>query len=295
MDLKWLDDFLSLAQTRSFARSADERHVSQPAFGRRIRALEAWVGVPLVDRSGFPCALTREGELFRDTAQEVSRMLADARAQLSDGTGSRKRAVTLVTGKTLSITFFPSWFARVSGAAGADVRVVTTTMHDGTLQLVEGGADFLLCYCHPDIPVLIDPGAFEYQCVGLERLVPVTAVDRSGSPRHALPGSATDPVPLIYLSPTTTQGRMIDAFLERNAADVHVVRRIETDFSEMAALLASQGAGTSWIPQRVFENSARGTLARAGGDRFTIECEIRLYRRATNRAAPVEAIWRSSL
>ena len=44
VDIKWLEDFLSLADSRSFSRSAHERHVTQPAFSRRIRALEAWAG-----------------------------------------------------------------------------------------------------------------------------------------------------------------------------------------------------------------------------------------------------------
>ena len=51
MQLKWLEDFTALAQARSFTRAAELRHVTHPAFGRRIRALEAWAGTPLVDRS----------------------------------------------------------------------------------------------------------------------------------------------------------------------------------------------------------------------------------------------------
>ena len=41
METKWLEDFVSLAETRSFSRSAQLRHVTQPAFSRRIQALEA--------------------------------------------------------------------------------------------------------------------------------------------------------------------------------------------------------------------------------------------------------------
>ena len=58
MDIKWLEDFLSLVQTRNFSRSAQERHVTQSALSRRIQALEAWVGADLVDRSTYPLALT---------------------------------------------------------------------------------------------------------------------------------------------------------------------------------------------------------------------------------------------
>jgi len=37
-----------LAERRNFSRAAEARHVTQPAFSRRIRALEDWVGTPLV-------------------------------------------------------------------------------------------------------------------------------------------------------------------------------------------------------------------------------------------------------
>ena len=45
MQFKWLEDWLALAATRSFRNAAEQRHVTAPAFGRRIRALEAWFGV----------------------------------------------------------------------------------------------------------------------------------------------------------------------------------------------------------------------------------------------------------
>src|SRR3546814_7081942 len=53
MELKWLEDFVSLANTGNFSRSAEERNVTQPAFSRRIKALELWLGAPLVDRSTY--------------------------------------------------------------------------------------------------------------------------------------------------------------------------------------------------------------------------------------------------
>ena len=54
MQLKWLEDFVALAQERSFTRAAELRHVTHPAFGRRIRALESWVGTPLIEREAGP-------------------------------------------------------------------------------------------------------------------------------------------------------------------------------------------------------------------------------------------------
>ena len=73
---------MCVAATRNFSRSADHRNVTQPAFSRRIRALEAWTGAELVDRSTYPLTLTVAGKLFNDAASEALKLLNDARNQL---------------------------------------------------------------------------------------------------------------------------------------------------------------------------------------------------------------------
>lgn len=60
MDLKHLEDFVSLCDTRSFSRSAAARNVTQSAFSRRIQALETWLGAALIDRSTYPTSLITE-------------------------------------------------------------------------------------------------------------------------------------------------------------------------------------------------------------------------------------------
>src|SRR5207244_10881251 len=70
VDLIWLEDFLSLASTHSFSKSAAQRHVTQSAFSRRIQGLEMWIGTPLVDRSTYPTSLTPAGRQFRAVAEE---------------------------------------------------------------------------------------------------------------------------------------------------------------------------------------------------------------------------------
>ncbi len=72
MNLIWLEDFVALADTGNFSRAAEDRHSSQPAFSRRIRALEEGVGADLFDRKALSLArLTEVGELFADIAQDL--------------------------------------------------------------------------------------------------------------------------------------------------------------------------------------------------------------------------------
>ena len=50
MELALLEDFLALARERNFSRAAETRHISQPAFRRRVRLLEDWLQAPLLER-----------------------------------------------------------------------------------------------------------------------------------------------------------------------------------------------------------------------------------------------------
>ena len=82
MNTKWLEDFISLADTRSFSRSAQLRHVTQPAFSRRIQSLEAWTGFALVDRSSYPTRLTPAGTTFYAQALDILLSLQISRTRL---------------------------------------------------------------------------------------------------------------------------------------------------------------------------------------------------------------------
>ena len=82
METKWLEDFVSLAETHSFSRSAQLRHVTQPAFSRRIQSLEAWAGTDLVDRSSYPTRLTPAGQTLYDQSLEMLQALQSTRAML---------------------------------------------------------------------------------------------------------------------------------------------------------------------------------------------------------------------
>ncbi|MFN3674102.1 MAG: LysR family transcriptional regulator, partial [Bosea sp. (in: a-proteobacteria)] len=60
-----------MAQHRSFSRAADARNVTQPAFGRRIRALEAWLGAVLFERGPQGARLTAAGAHFQPHVRDL--------------------------------------------------------------------------------------------------------------------------------------------------------------------------------------------------------------------------------
>jgi len=82
--------FNVLATSASLAESARKLNVTPPAVTQRLNALEARVGVRLIDRSGRRLALTDEGTLFATHGAIV----ADAIETLSEALANRKSAVT---------------------------------------------------------------------------------------------------------------------------------------------------------------------------------------------------------
>ena len=71
MTERQLECFLSLARTLSFSETASQLHLTQPAVSQQIRALEEYVGVPLLLRSKHGVALTPAGTAFYSDAQDL--------------------------------------------------------------------------------------------------------------------------------------------------------------------------------------------------------------------------------
>jgi DNA-binding transcriptional LysR family regulator len=292
MDIKWLEDFLSLVQTRNFSRSAQDRHVTQSALSRRIQALEAWVGADLVDRSTYPLALTPAGKLFSTSATEAMRLLNDTRAMLRvKETGDDVLRVS--AGHALSLNFFPNWLNSVQAWYGPlRARILPANVHDAVLALVEGNCDLLLCYHHAELPVELDPKRFEYRVVGVETLMPVSIANRAGSAAYALPGSRTAPLPYLAFTATSYFGRAVRNIQSRVDRPVCLQTCQESDLAELLKTMALAGQGLAWLPDScIAAELAEGRLVRAGGDQWTMRLEIRLFRAIDHRKPVLDKLW----
>ncbi len=295
VDHKWLEDFIALARERSFSRAAEQRHVTQPQFSRRIRALELWVGADLINRAGMPLSLTPAGE----------ELLPVARRAVDGLNGTRERIrhahtgldwVTLATGRTLSRTAVPGWLARVKRATGDfRLRLLTGSIAEGATVLEQGGADFLLSYTHPRLPLVLDEQRFEGMTLGTDELVAVSAPRPDGKPLHALPGTAKKPVPVLGYAPALALSQVLQDGLGRSPRELHLHTVTESDFAESLHEQALQGVGLAWLPRGLVGNDLQaGRLVEADRKGTAIRFEIRLYRPRSARNALVQRIWTAS-
>jgi len=81
--LRQLRCFATAARTASFARTAEELHLSPPAVSMQIKDLEEQVGLPLFDRGARSVSLTVTGEYLLVHVKKVLSTLKDAEDQIA--------------------------------------------------------------------------------------------------------------------------------------------------------------------------------------------------------------------
>ncbi|MBR0567498.1 LysR family transcriptional regulator [Azoarcus sp. L1K30] len=293
MELKWLEDFLSLVASGSFSRSAEQRHVTQPAFSRRIRALEAWLGVALIDRSTYPTRLTEAGEAFKGPAADLVKRLHAARAQVRGYQTVAGDALVFAVPHTLAFAFFPGWLGRLKDSFGElPTRLMAGNVHDVVMTLVEGGCDLLLCYHHASHPVWLDPARFEGLTLGIERVRPFIPRAAVQDRHWQLPGTPDAPIPFLRYGPNTYLRRMVDTILDRAATPVHLALHYESDMAESLKAMLLAGHGLAFLPASAVSGELkRGDLVSAGGPEWSLDMEVRLYRDRSNMRPELERLW----
>ncbi len=283
METKWLEDFVSLAETRSFSRSALLRHVTQPAFSRRIQSLEAWAGTDLVDRSSYPTSLTPAGETLYDQALEILQSLQSTRAMLRGHASAGQDVIEFAVPHTLAFTFFPAWVSGLRDAFGPiKSRLIALNVHDAAVRLVEGGCDVLISYHHASEPLQLDADHYDMVTLGQEVLAPYVKVGADGQPLWALPGTAQKPLPYLGYAPGAYLGRVTDLILKQAGAAIHLDRVYETDMAEGLKVMALEGHGIAFLPfSAVQKEVAAHKLAPIGwpeAESLQITMAVRAYR-----------------
>ena len=285
-----------LARERNFSKAAALRHVTQPQFSRRIRALELWAGAELVNRAGVPMVLTPAGDTLLAAARTSSNALADARERIARLQGGGNWAA-LFTGRTLSRTVVPLLLAKVRKALGdVPVRLMTGSIHDGAIALEQGGADFLLSFAHPRLALALDEQQFEGLTLAHDELVAVSSPLPNGKPRHALPGTASKPVKALSFAPQLALAQILQDGLARSGLLFHLQVITESDFAESLHEQALQGAGMAWLPRALVAADLKaGRLVLAGKSAEPIRYEIRLYRPRHVRKPHLQKIWAAAV
>jgi DNA-binding transcriptional LysR family regulator len=292
MDIRWLQDFLMVAETGNFTQAAARRNASQAAFSRRIQSLEAWTGAALIDRSAYPAKLTHAGEQFRIRAAEIVREAMEARAEAGGHSAGRREHLRIAMPYALATSSLARWWPEWSAGRGLSSSVTLGNILELVTSLLSDQVDIMFCFESPQQPVHLDAEGFERVMVAPDRLAPFAARDLAGRLRLQLPPRAgPGPVPLLMYTPGVYFARLVDLVLDAQPQRLSGARVIESDMSDVLRDLAIGGHGLAWLPESSLRPADRETLVRLGNDSWTMPLQIMAFRRHDNRRPAVTRIW----
>lgn len=114
LPLNALRVFAAVGRFQSFSRAARELHVTASAVSHQIKSLEAYLGIPLLRRSGSHLELTSEGKSY---LEPVSRGLSHiARATKSLKSAKGERVLRISCSPNLSTLWLLHRISRFTGA-----------------------------------------------------------------------------------------------------------------------------------------------------------------------------------
>ncbi|REC98992.1 LysR family transcriptional regulator [Ectopseudomonas oleovorans] len=287
MELVWLEDFIALAESGSFIRAAEARHVTQPAFSRRIRSLEHWVGAPLFIRTPQGTSLTEAGKFILDDAQDTIGRLYRLREDALQASGTVIKHLGIAATHSLSFTFFPRWIRQLGRKAPIEaIQLHSDSMPRCEGMLANGHVQFLLSHRHVKVPPRLPTDAYISKRIGEDSLIPLVASNVS------LPKDLSQ-LPYLAYSEESGLGR----FVAHQFANRNDYTKLTPLFrSHLAAVLMSmalEGKGIAWLPRSLTEHEiASGHLVRALDNSWDIPLEIHLTRPTEHISAFAEEFWR---
>lgn len=291
MELIWLEDYLELCRTGNFSRAAEARNLTQPAFSRRIRALEDWTGVTLFDRTAQPVRLTAAGREFQPLAAMLIRRLSDARAHVREVAGAEAATIRIAATHALSHMFFPGWLKRMeANGLICCVHLTSDTLDSVEALLLDGRAHFLLCHAHEDIPLRLPVAEFDSTLVANDRLIPCTA-----------PGVMTawrgdglfEEAPLLAYGAGSGLGRILRGVIGTRLPRLLAAPALTADLAGSLRALCLDGRGVAWLPATmVMEDLALGRLVRCADAGWEVPVAVRLYRPHMPLTPKAEEMWR---
>ncbi|WP_286239259.1 LysR substrate-binding domain-containing protein [Neptuniibacter halophilus] len=289
IETKWLEDFLSLAQSQSFSRSAAERHLTQPAFSRRIQALEAAVGCALVDRRCMPVELTAEGRLFQESASNLLQQLESCIRHMHSLGNGGAQVIDFAVSHALSLSLFPQFLQSVkTELSSLTARQMVANADDCVQALKNGVCEFLLAF--EDLS-LEEPG-FTKLLLQHERLVPVCRADTQGEPLFNLDSNRQQKIPLLGYTGGIYLGRCLQQLLERRPRSIVLETVFESSLADSLKGMALQGLGVAWVPAfSVKEELAQEALVICGSDLWQAPLNICIYRQQRGLSVMAEQFW----
>ena len=298
MDIFLFRDLERLGKTGNFSQAARQCNLSQPAFSRRIKSLEAWVGATLVDRSRQPVRLTDAGHQILEAGIQALTRIEHQRNQILEAQSlPDKYVVTFGAQHSIGWRFYPTWLQALEEAYGPILSRLRADDLPGCMRdLKDGNVDFVIAYHgkddpNPQSPGNIVPDTSEALDIGADELIPVCKPEPGGQPMFSFTEKDVR-MPFLRFGDTAPIGMHLEHLFEAKRLSGRLRTVYENSMAAALRIRARAGDGVAWLPKSlVAPDLDSGLLVQTGEPDWRIDLKIRLLRDKENTNRVTRALW----
>ncbi|WP_151977246.1 LysR family transcriptional regulator [Acinetobacter soli] len=288
LEIRWIEDLLTLEQERSFSKAAERRFVSQSAFTRRIQQLEQALGYAILERNSRYMEFTDAGQILLATAKSIEQQLNATLALLNNLNRSNEVTIKFAVVHSLSSTFF-SKFLRLFPDYIKDFKIelVAANVGEGFKLLKEGACDFLICYSDETKLKAINSDVLTHLKLGDTEIVPVTLIDEDGNAKYDI----NHRFPLLSYSKNAYLRNLVDQVIS-NKLEYRIL--YETDHANNLKDFVLQGAGIAWLPKiTIEEDLLKKKLKIINSREYIIKQQIFIFKNKIRKDDYLKIFWDS--
>ncbi len=288
MRLDWLEDMLAIIETGSLNEAAARRFVTQPAFSRRVRALEEALAVELLDRSRKPArptaTLLEQERRIREIARDLRGLIADIQRR------QMQRRVVIASQHAITTSVAPEIVKALSDRGSTLVRLRSVNRDECNALLFTRQADLTLTYRLPGEDAMVGGDYTEDLLIGVDRFVPVFQADEAGQlVREFHDGSLR----IIAYPAHVFLGEIQATLIMPRLAKLATVRVLSETALTLAALqLSRSGVALAWVPASLAASElSRGELVDLSETFSSVTLHLVASRLVGHRNPGEEEVW----
>jgi DNA-binding transcriptional LysR family regulator len=234
--LRQLRVFAAVARHQSFARAADELHLTPPAISMQIKELETEVGLPVFDRTSRKVTLTMVGEYLLTHTRKILASMRDAEDLVARFRGLRTGSLDVGMVSTAKY-FLPRLLAQFRDEhPGIEIRLQVCDNREQIVSLLQQGAVELAVMGRPPkgYPTRAEPFA-------LHPHVLVTAVNHPFTRLEEVPALALADEGFIVREPGSGTRAALDEYMHAHHLTLRVAMQMSSNEAIKQAVMVGMG------------------------------------------------------
>ncbi len=254
MDQQSLEDLLAFIELRNITLAANRRNISQPAYSRRLKAIEDSYDIALVDRSGRPSVPTRRLNAMQEEIELALGSLKRVGESFASNTGFN-RTISIAAVHSLSVGPLPVAINKIeNGIDKLGIRLHSADQDICFRLLMTEEVSVMLAYETIDQPLQAPLDLVKKTIVTSDQLVPVCSNKFSKQLKDIL--LKKEAIPLISYPADIFLGRLM--YNDVLARSPHIFsQKLVAGMTSVVLSAVSAGIGVAWLPASVIKDGLR--------------------------------------